>query len=313
MTELFVRIDAPSNTPEWLAARKAFLGASEVACVLGLSKWSTPLGIYLDKLSPDVSDSMNEQQELGHVLEPAVAEMVERRTGMKVLPSPGLVQSLVYAWLGATPDRVNALGEPVELKTSNAHMKHDWADGPPIIYRIQVLVQMIVLGKKRGHLAVIHGDFTFEYFVIEWDQDAVDLIIEKTREFWHGHVVPRIAPDPVVSDEAALAFPNPDDLIYQADEDMEERHGAFGLLIAEKKEIEITLEAHTLRITQAMGEKATAVVRNGRPLFTWESKKARDRFDLARFKQDHPDLADEYTITGQRTRSFKYKPIKEKK
>lgn len=313
MTELFTRIDAPSNTPEWLRARKAFLGASEVACVLGLSKWSTPLGIYMDKLSDDVSDSMTEQQELGHVLEPAVAEMVTRRTGMSVLDSPGLVQSTIYPWLGATPDRVNDLGEPVELKTSNAHMKGDWETGPPDSYVIQVLVQMIVLGQRRGHLAVIHGDFTFEYFPIEWDQPTVDQIIENTRVFWQEHVEARVQPDPVISDEGSQAFPNPAEADFEADEDLTELHGAYGLMLAEKKEIEAHLEAHKLDVMLTMGEDATAVVHEGRQLFTWKTRKGSTRFDATAFREAHPELAAEFTTTGPPTRAFLYKPLKEKK
>ena len=62
-------LTATANTPEWLRARKSVLGASEVACVLGLSKWSTPLGIYNDKLNPNITDDMTERQEWGHYLE----------------------------------------------------------------------------------------------------------------------------------------------------------------------------------------------------------------------------------------------------
>lgn len=306
-------IDAPPNTDAWLRARKSFLGASDVACVLGLSKWSTPLGVYLDKMSSAVDDSMTERQELGHELEPVIATLFERRTGMSVFDSPGLVRSIAYPWLGATPDRVNENGEPVELKSSDAYMKDTWADGVPVNYRIQVLVQMICLGKRRGWLAVLHGGNEFDWYPIEWDQDAVDLILERTREFWEQHIEAGVPPEPVSSSEAALAYPNPADVSIEGGEDLLELHGAYGLALAEKKELEATLDGIKLELQKAMGEDATALTSGGVPLFTWKPRKGATTFDRPRFTKDHPDLAAEYLREGAPTRTFSYKTLKEPK
>ena len=35
---------------QWLEARRKVLGASEVASVLGLSRWSTPFDVYASKV-----------------------------------------------------------------------------------------------------------------------------------------------------------------------------------------------------------------------------------------------------------------------
>ena len=206
-------ITPTSNTPAWLLARKSFVGASEVACILNLSRYSTPLGIYNDKLNPNVTDDMTEWQEWGHRLEDAIARWVGEKQDMIVLPSPGLLQSVEYPWLGATPDRVTDAGEPVELKTSDRFMADAWADGVPDNYRIQVLVQMIVLGARRGYLAVLHGGNRPEFHVIDWDQEVVDQIIRITHTFWYDHVLAESPPDATTSDELALVHKDSGDVL----------------------------------------------------------------------------------------------------
>lgn len=310
-------ITATSNTPEWLRGRKGFLGASEVACVLGLSKWTTRLGIYIDKLSPSIDDSMSEWQEWGHRLEDAIANKVRDTEGVTVLPSPGLLQSNDYPWLGATPDRVTAGGEPIELKTSDRFMAEEWVNGPPVHYVIQVLVQMIVLGARRGYLAVLHGGNHFEFHPIEWDQTAVNQIIDITHDFWHDNVLAKVAPEPVSSSEAVLAFPSAPDVPIEGGEALYEAWGAYGLLQAEQKDIEERIEGMKLEFQKAMGSDATSLTyadptrKEPVTLFTWKTRKGSTRFDAAAFKADHPDIAAEYMVTGDPTRTFLRKTIKE--
>lgn len=35
---------------QWLEARRAGIGGSDAAAIAGLSKWKTPMSVYLDKL-----------------------------------------------------------------------------------------------------------------------------------------------------------------------------------------------------------------------------------------------------------------------
>lgn len=284
-----------ANTPEWLTARKQIIGASEVACILGLSKWSTPLGIYLDKLNPSVSDEMTEWQEWGHRLEDAIARWVGEKQDMIVLPSPGLLQSVEYPWLGATPDRVTDAGEPVELKTSDRFMADDWVDGVPDNYRIQVLVQMIVLGARRGYLAVLHGGNRPEFYVIEWDQVVVDQIIDITRGFWNDNVLALVPPEPTTSDELALVHKDSGNTL-EGDErllmawylDGQER-GAY-------KEADARIDAVKAAYKELlMATDNSVLAYQGKALYTWKRPKPATSFDMALFTAEHPDLVSMYT------------------
>lgn len=43
-----------SNKEQWLLERKVYLGGSEIAPIMGLSPFATPLDVYRDKMNPAV-------------------------------------------------------------------------------------------------------------------------------------------------------------------------------------------------------------------------------------------------------------------
>lgn len=288
-------ITPTANTPEWLKARKGFIGASEVACILGLSKWSTPLGIYTDKLSSSVRDDMTEWQEWGHRLEDAIAQWADDTQNIVVLPSPGLLQSVEFPWLGATPDRVTDKGEPVELKTSAQFMAADWVDGVPDSYRIQVLVQMIVLGARRGYLAVLHGGNRPEFFTIDWDQIVVDQILDITKDFWQNNVMAKVPPEPTTSDELALVFADSGESL-DGDERLLMAWWLDGQERSAYKAAEAQIEAVKAAYKELLHTTGKSILTyKGKELYTWRRPKPAKHFDIALFAEEHPALVEMYT------------------
>lgn len=304
-------LDAVPNTDAWLKARKSFIGASEVACILGLSKWSTPLGIYQDKLNPNVSDEMTEWQEWGHRLEDAIATWVGDTQGHVVQDSPGLLQSTEYPWLGATPDRINANGEPIELKTSSTYMKEAWADGVPLNYQVQVLVQMIVLGAKRGYLAVLHGGNQPEFYVIEWNQAAVDQIISITKDFWFNNVQALTPPEPVTISEVAEVFKDSGKAL-SVDERILNAWWLDGQARSALKKAKEDSDLVAAALKELLNTTDTSELQfEGKPLYTWKRPKPSVSFDMALFKSEHPDTYAQYMREHPSTPRFLRKTLKE--
>ena len=60
---------------EWLAARKAGIGGSDAAAIIGLNPFSSPLTVWADKTSVDEPQEESESEAiwLGNVLEDHVA------------------------------------------------------------------------------------------------------------------------------------------------------------------------------------------------------------------------------------------------
>lgn len=68
----------------WLEGRRTGIGGSDVAAVLGLNPWKTPLDVWNDKLGLSEDKEMSEPAYWGTVLEDTVAKEFQLRTGKRV-------------------------------------------------------------------------------------------------------------------------------------------------------------------------------------------------------------------------------------
>lgn len=170
-------LPADATDEEWLAGRRAGIGASELASVLGVpGAYTSPFSLWWAKKLGWESDS-DEAMRIGSKLEPLVGEMfAERRPDLALFRTDGrLWQHWQHPWMLATPDfvAVDETGrlEPVECKTDEGGT--GWGqpgtDEVPVKHRVQLLVQCAVLGAERGHLVRLAGKRLTAYTV-----DALD-------------------------------------------------------------------------------------------------------------------------------------------
>ena len=118
---------------EWLAYRRKGIGGSDVAAVLGVSPFRTARDLYYDKLgiaAPVVSDDNWVQLEVGNLLEPLVARIFEKKTGLKVYQRKAMFYHPKYPWMQADldylvdlPDGATAI---LEIKTTNYNARDNW-------------------------------------------------------------------------------------------------------------------------------------------------------------------------------------------
>ncbi len=300
----------PQGSSEWHEARTHGIGASDVAPILGLSKWSTPLAVWHEKRGvPNEIDP--HLAYFGHALEPVIAQWI-RDEHPEVGPvTDGIaVRSLEWPWLNASPDRM-AGGAPVELKTSSAYSKADWTDGIPLAYQAQVQTQIAVLGASHGWLAVLHGGNSPELYRVPRDDQFIrEQLVPKTRTFWEEHVLACVPPEPVTSVEAAALWPgNPDEWI-DGSEDLYELWSEYGRQQAIAVEANQTVDTMKLELQKALKD-ATELRYEGKTLFTWKPRKGATRLDTSALKSEMPDVASKYMRAGEPTRTFVRKTIKE--
>lgn len=55
MTTNVLILTSQMNRQEWLLQRRRGLGGSEAAAIAALSKWKSPVGVYLEKLGQETS------------------------------------------------------------------------------------------------------------------------------------------------------------------------------------------------------------------------------------------------------------------
>lgn len=209
-----------ADRDRWLEARRAGIGASDAAVILGVSKWKSPLQLFAEKAGlADVAETEKDYLTWGHRLEPVIASAYEDETG-RTTYDPGdyeiqrhphvpwmiaTVDRLVTRWPDDSPHRppVEVAGAPgvLELKTTNAFRREEWKDEPPLAYQVQLQHQMAVTGHLWGSIAVLIGGQSFLWTDIPRNQDFIDRLMAAEEKFWQ-RVLKRDAPEPDASRSA---------------------------------------------------------------------------------------------------------------
>ncbi|MDG4791950.1 YqaJ viral recombinase family protein [Micromonospora sp. WMMD1102] len=197
---------APDASHEaWLAARRSGIGGSDVAAVIGISKYAGPTRVYYEKLGV-LGDEDNESMEWGRRLEDAVRQkFADEHPEFYITKGPGLVAHPERRWQLATIDGLAAEcpdGDPVaivELKTGKAGAD-DWGDQltdeVPLPYVCQVTWYLDVYGLTTGYLAVLLDGRDYREYLIEYDVELASKLRGHCSAFWHGNVLASVPPDP---------------------------------------------------------------------------------------------------------------------
>ena len=181
-------------TIDELKARQGWLGASDMAAVLGLNPRESAADVFLEKtgLSPSQASS-SDAAEAGLVLENFVLDLAERQLG--AIKRPSETERLQYPVEG-TPVRASldaqllATGEPVEAKTSGIFgwLDSEWGeeetDNVPAPYVIQVHCQMMAAHTRKGYIAALLGGRGFKLYPITRNEDICSAIQHESILFW---------------------------------------------------------------------------------------------------------------------------------
>ena len=183
---------------DWLLSRRRGIGGSDVAKILGLSKYSSPYQIWMDKtgkIDIDTSET-SEATYWGHRMEEVVAQEFAKRTGKQVEESKLIYFHKDYPFLLANVDRL-VVGEDaiLECKTASEYLKDAWeGDEIPIAYLAQVQHYLNVLDKPKAYIACLIGGNKFVWKEIQRDDELIEQMTEKLVDFWENYVLADVAP-----------------------------------------------------------------------------------------------------------------------
>ncbi len=141
---------------QWLLERRAGVGASDVAGIMGRSPWASPYSIWTDKvgLAP-LDDDPTDQMLWGQYAERAVVPWFETVTGLAVT---GEQRVVVHSngWARCTIDgEIPEADAVLEIKTTS-DTADEWADTIPAHYQCQAQWSMWVTGHPVCIFAVLH-------------------------------------------------------------------------------------------------------------------------------------------------------------
>ena len=197
----------------WLAIRMGGIGGSDAAAALGISPFTSPIRLWLEKtgaMEPeDLSD--NSRVRAGNYLEPVVAQWyADENPAIKVQRRNAVLFCDEHPFMLANLDRVIKCPERgkggLEIKAPDARSAPYWEEDVPDYYQIQVQHYMAVDPSLAFFdVAALIGGNDFRQFHIQRDPDLIAALIEGETRFWEM-VQSGVMPQAIGSDDEAGCF-----------------------------------------------------------------------------------------------------------
>lgn len=267
--------------------RKDFVGGSDIAAIMGLSRWKSSLQLWAEKTGEVEPDDISEVEavQLGTELEDFVAKKFQKETGLKVRRTPTHYTHPYHPYMKCQVDRIiEGTDELLECKTASAWKYKEWEDDEiPAEYIYQVMWQLGITGRRIGHIAVLIGGQKFRTRQIEFDQEMFDAMVGAAENFWEM-VKAKNPPMAVGIDNPFVIelHPQHDDQIQQVDE----LNDTVGLLMQTKNSINDLMKTKDdleAKIKQVIG--GSLGIKTEEYTVTWKGMHRRS-VDTKRLKDD---------------------------
>lgn len=266
------------------------IGSSQIAALVGLHPFKTPIQVFREATEPEYQQEPNEMLEIGTLLEPVVLELYGRRSG-KEWESGWTLTPERWPFAVATPDALaystaetDAADLIVEAKTCMGFAADGWGepgtDQVPPAYLCQTQWQMGI-GREHGlpikgaDVPVLIGGFDFRVYSVPFDEALFGSLLEAAERFWTGHIKTGVPPPVDGSDAYADflkdRFPKDRAPLLAATDEHEEMMRALREAEAAKKSADHLYELTRNRLRNAIGEAEGIEGAAGR--VTWKANK----------------------------------------
>lgn len=302
----------------WLQSRRLGIGGSDVAAILGLSKYKSPYQLWLDKTGrSDLEDSTSEPAYWGNMLEDIVAKEYAKRNGVKVQRVNATIRNPENDWMIANIDR--AIINPeisgnvrikegklttdriLECKTANQYLAKLWGDEQseqvPDYYLTQCQWYMGNTGASICGLGVLIGGQKFRSYQIAFDPELFEMLTDECSKFWHENVQADVPPAPTTFDDVLHRWSthNPDQAV-SADDELAQKVADYKELSSNIKEATKELDDLKLQICTRM-EDAEMIIAEDKRLATFKYQE-RNTLDTKALKSAHPDIYEQFVKTS---------------
>lgn len=173
------------GSEEWLAARKATIGSSDIPIIVGESSYKSAHTLAAEKLGlveAIVDSDTQELFEIGHLMQPVLLQIYELKTGRKVRAAHGWRTHRQIPWATASLDGEAPVRRIVEAKWSNSAR---WRKGERVPGDVQAQTQwqMFVLGWDVADVVALAGGQP-RIETIERNDSMIDDLLYFAREFY---------------------------------------------------------------------------------------------------------------------------------
>ncbi|PNW65637.1 UNVERIFIED_CONTAM: hypothetical protein BEN50_21860 [Euhalothece sp. KZN 001] len=307
------------HSHEFMEARRGGLGGSDMAAILGFSRYATPYDVWLAKRGEAEPERQEEKPWLywGHQLEDLIAKEYQKRTQRRVqrvnrqmrhpdhsfmvghidraVVNPEIAGRVNWKMGRLTTDRI------LEIKTANAFTAGAWGesgtDDVPEEYLIQCQWYMGLTGADVADLAVLIGGSDYRSYSIARHDGLIDDLVAEAERFWRL-VESGVAPDPQTVEDCKRRWPQHTTSRTEiVGVDVARKVDRLKDIKAEIKELESEAEALRVPVLAAFGD-AEAITHGGERLATWKTQ-AQTRLDAKKVKAERPDVFEQYAATTE--------------
>lgn len=290
--------------------RRKLIGGSDVAAILGISPWKTPLDVYLDKIQPRSEKPDQNKARVysrGKRMEPYVVDLLAEESGAKIVRRGQRYRDPEFDFMAAEIDAETDRYENVEIKTVSPFKAKEWgeeqSDEVPVHYTAQVMHGLMVTGRSTCIFGVLIGADDFRIYRVLRDEETIAAMRAKEVEFW-DRIVRRDPPPPSTAGDILELFERDSGRVINADESTIKAVYRMREIKELLKPLEREYEKLKERVQIYMQDAAVLAV-GGIPLATWKTQTS-NRFDQQAFAAAHPLLLEQFKHASE-SRVFRLK------
>jgi putative phage-type endonuclease len=188
----------------WHDERATGIGGSDIAGLIGLSKYSSPTSIFYERMGLIEPTPESQRQRIGKRMELVLALEFHDETGLYVSGEQAWMRHPEHPWARCTVDgfasdhegwgSAEEVAGTVQFKTDG---RFGWPDGVPANIRAQCIWEMGVTTLQHCWLVVMFAGFRVEVFEVDWDAECESdwlFMLATAGRFWCDHVLTRTPP-----------------------------------------------------------------------------------------------------------------------
>jgi putative phage-type endonuclease len=326
---------AAEDRAAWLDARRLGIGGSDVAAVLGVSKWRSAHDVWREKTGRDCDHGETDTLIRGRVVEAALRAAYEADAGV-ILERPAILVGR-EPWMRYSPDGILP-GARLLWEGKTTTLRDEWSEDDsecdsrtnglmPRDYALQVAWGLEVadcdavdvsaafvpfaaddlvremLAAGAGELAIGRGILALSeirHYHVTREPDFGAALVAAVGDWWQRHVVEDAEPDFVATERArewvSRTFPQETEPLRPATPEEAGLVSAWAAACAATAAAERAEADLAERLKRSIGNAAGVEVAQGR--VTWKWQAGRESIDGKRLRAERPDVAAAYTNHG---------------
>lgn len=266
---------------EGLSPDRGYIGGGNIAGIVGLSPFSSPMQEYLtiigegDEHTPEKLAFFRRRK----ALEPFAAECFTIATGLEIrvrnfrYQDPELSFAKAEIDFEVQPSDEIENGETKSVRSSSVWMWGDPKEGeaPPFYVTAQAMWGLGVTGRSKCWVHALIGLDDDRIYEVHRHDETIDKLRRAAANFWKHHVVPRRMPQPMTSDDINWLYPRESGRQVEADTEIQLALTERDKTMRALRQHELQKEALNLQIQKFMRDATTLTV-GGIAVATWKNR-----------------------------------------